>query len=201
LLTEKEIREYIEYGHERKDLDFKKSCPCNSVSLAKDIMAMANTRYGGTIIIGIDEEENDKFIFKGMSDGDLDTYKEDELRDQIGEFADPAANFFIEKHIIDGKKLVIIKVSEFDLIPVICRRDGKDIRRGAIYTRTENKRWASEEPKTSEEMRGIIELASDKMMVNLEKRGYTYRPLMNEKPKIPDGSLDDNNRFKRQRGE
>ena len=191
MLSEKEIRDFLEEGHESRNLDFKASFICDEASLAKDILAMTNTPLGGVIIIGV-KEEDDNFVFEGMTSAHFDTYEEDKFRDQIGEYTEPSAKFILEKHSIDAKNLVIIQVSEFDLVPVLCKKDGKGLRKGAIYIRTKHKRWASEEPKTHEEMREIIDLATDKNVKNWAKRGYVVFPNLQQ------GIKPDDN-FKKQR--
>jgi hypothetical protein len=61
----------------------------------------------------------------------------------VAEYADPYVKILLEKADLHGKKFIIIRVSEFDEVPVICKKDSstdkeKDriLTRGRMYTRT-----------------------------------------------------------------
>ena len=174
MTIEEEIRGYLEGGHEQRGVDFKGPCECDADSLAKDIMAMSNIQDGGVIIIGVQQEPGEKPLCVGMSEDQLKTYNEDQLKDRVGLYADPYVEFVLDPATLDGKKLILIKVREFEEFPVICKKqhDDKELRKGAIYFRTRTRRPESAEVSTSQEMREIVDMAIDKGNQKLIKRGY-----------------------------
>jgi predicted HTH transcriptional regulator len=55
-MTTEQLEILLEAGAETQSLDYKASCPWDKNSFVKDFLAMANVRYGGHIVIGVDEE-------------------------------------------------------------------------------------------------------------------------------------------------
>ena len=72
--------------------------------------------------------------------------------------------FDLETLKYDGKAFVVIQVSEFDDIPILCKKDYTDVlREGACYVRTRRKPETAEVP-TQSEMRDLLELATIKAL-------------------------------------
>lgn len=175
-MTEDELRELLEAGEETPRREYKQSQPFTDpgfqATLIRSILAMSNVRDGGYIIIGVEERGN-QYVLTGMRPEDFSTYDRDIMKDKVGEYADPYVDFSIDTGIYQGKTFVVITVREFGEIPVICKKDGRDLVRGTIYTRTRTRRPESARVSTHADMREIIELAVDKGMRKLQQRGYT----------------------------
>lgn len=177
-MTNDQLKELLEIGEESPRLEYKKSHPCDVEGLAKDILAMSNLRDGGTIIIGVEQRPDGSFSPSGMKPGDLQTYNGEIIKDRVGVFADPYVNFSIYFLEYNSNEFVVIVVREFDEIPVICKKDGKGLQKGTIYTRTKSRRPESARVSNHSDMREIIELAVDKGTKKLVKRGY--KPILEE---------------------
>ena len=175
-MTEDELRELLEAGEETPRREYKQSHPFTDpafqATLIRSILAMSNVRDGGRIIIGVEEQGN-RYVPTGMRPEDIDTYDRDTIKDKVGEYADPYVDFALDTGVYQGRTFLVIIVREFEEIPVICKKDGRDLARGIIYTRTRTRRPESARVSTHADMREIIELAVDKGMRKLQQRGYT----------------------------
>lgn len=163
-----EFQELIQLGKEGRSLEFKGSTPWSvaefKAKITKSILAFSNVRDGGRIILGAHEGDNDTFEFVGMEDADLQTWNYDEVKSFVSEYADPFVEFSLERVVLQEKTFIVITVSEFFELPVICKRDGSArLRRGAIYTRTYRMPESAEVP-TQTELREIIDLAMEKRL-------------------------------------
>jgi len=160
-----EFYELIQLRKEGRSLEFKRSAPWADkfkAKITKSILAFSNVRDGGIIVIGIKQNGDDSFDFAGMTGDDLETWNYDEVASFVSEFADPFVDFSMER-VLDGQKtFLLITISEFKDIPVICKKDGSNIlRRGAIYTRTYRMPESAEVPSQTE-LREILNLAIEK---------------------------------------
>jgi predicted HTH transcriptional regulator len=159
------LDDIIKHPFEEKNIEFKKSTAWNDLQfkakITKSIMGMANLRDGGWIVIGKEKQSDGVFQTIGMNQTDFDSYDSDLMNDFIKDYAYPEVKFVLYKRYLDGKRFVIIKIEEFEQIPIICKKAYGDIvHRGKIYTRT-GKPETVEVPSQTE-MREIIELAADK---------------------------------------
>jgi predicted HTH transcriptional regulator len=158
---------------EGRNKEFKQSTPWQETEfkckIVKSVLAFTNVRDGGYIIIGIKELDNNTFDLEGMTENDLPTYNEDELSSVIAEYADPYVRIELDKASYNNKEFLIIKIHEFDDIPVICRQDKHDgkgqlrLRKGTIYTRSYRIPESVEVPSQTE-MREILERAVEKQL-------------------------------------
>ena len=169
-MNEQEFKEMLAYGREQSGVEYKGpgSRTGNKQLFAKVIRAtlsMANHRNGGLVVIGVEEGADGILIPTGLSEADLATWSVyDDLADAISRYADPHVNFELEVVIFNERKFVIIRVLEFDDVPVLCKRDYPEVlREGACYVRTRRKPETAEIP-TQAEMRDLLELATVKAL-------------------------------------
>lgn len=164
-------------GAEETDaLEFKGPMEWHS-SLIKDILALANVRDGGRIIVGIEDET---FRRVGVTNTQIATFNNDILRDRVAPYADPRVELRCEVvSDIQGLRFVIIDVSPFETTPVICRRDGEGLQAGAIYYRSRAGRPASARVARSDDMRDVIEVAIVRSRRRLERIGI-FEPVQKD---------------------
>lgn len=173
-----DLEKLLEAGTETPQLDFKESCPWDVKTFAKDILAMSNMQDGGTLVIGVEEKSGGIFERQGISATDKPKYKRDEMKDQIAAYADPHVDFTVHfPKDKSGLDYVVIKVDPFKEIPVICRKNGADVKEGGIYYRNRNRRIESALVSNSFDMRDIIERAALKMRARAKSLGYTLPSL------------------------
>lgn len=160
-----EFESLIEGGTETQKIDFKESCPWNKDSYTKDILAFSNVKGGGYIIIGIREIDGG-IERQGISNEHLETYDLETMLDQLSNYADPRIDIALNpvEDVENNKKYLIIAVREFQDIPVICKKDSRDTKKGVIYYRNTDRRPESAPVSNSSDMRDIIRLATVKMM-------------------------------------
>ncbi len=191
------LRRLVYWGKEERNLEYKQSMnwalPETKAKLAKSILAMANLRDGGTIILGLKREADDSYTPEGMSNEDFDSFSQDHLSAHISEFADPYVEATLTKNTIEGRRYCIIQVAEFDEIPVICKRNGDKLRRGATYIRSRRMNETVEVP-SQIEMREILDLATEKRV----RAFYSQARRMNVEASKP-GNDESANRFLQQR--
>lgn len=166
----KELEKILEGGRETREIDFKAPCKWDVRTFVKDILAMANLRDGGWIIVGIKEKEDKTFERCGVSEEEKLTYDIDIMKDQIGNYADPFVDFEVN-FITDreNKTYVVIRVFPFEEIPVICKKDDNEVKAGVIYYRNRNKKVESAPISNSTDMKELIETAILKRMKKIEE--------------------------------
>lgn len=130
----------LEGAEETDVLEFKEPMEW-SISLVKDILAMSNLPDGGRIVIGIEDQTSKRL---GIDEQQAASYVLDIMRDKVSNFADPFVEFSSEV-VSDyaDLKFVVITVSSFGDIPVICKRDGghnNELRQGEVYYRSKTRR-------------------------------------------------------------
>ncbi|MEP0404693.1 MAG: ATP-binding protein, partial [Lentilitoribacter sp.] len=162
-------------GRQETDaIEFKAAIPWHKNTFVKDILAIANVINGGSIIVGVEDET---FARQGVGEDLMATYNVDKMRDQIAPFADPRVIF--TKQIMEdrqGLSYVVIEVSSFDDIPVICARDGLDVQRGVIYYRSRARRPESARISNTADMRDVIEASIARRTRQLRRIGFTAEP-------------------------
>lgn len=162
-----EIEDLLTLGRESRSFEVKgpgaltDSAFCARV--ARAVMAMGNLRDGGLVCLGIDDKALDSKL-PGLSDEQLAQWSDfDNVHDALARFTRPAAAFALQPlELSSGARIVVLDVAEFDDVPHVCERDHSDIlRRGALYVRPRGKPRSEHVP-SSEEMRELLELATEK---------------------------------------
>ncbi|MGN7864397.1 AlbA family DNA-binding domain-containing protein [Chryseobacterium sp. 22458] len=168
-----ELEHLLEGRKEHPSLDFKAACFWDVKKLTRDILAMSNLPDGGHIVIGVEEVDN-SFVRKGVESQHCNTFILDEMKDQVGKYADPMVDFDV--HIVEdvnGLKYVVIKVYSFRETPTICKRDlDKELRASTIYYRNTNRRVESAAVSNVNDLRDIIELAAVRLMQRRQSFGF-----------------------------
>lgn len=158
----------LDYGAETDVLDYKGACEWDghteSAKLAKDIVAFANHRGGGTLIIGVAETVPGKFLLEGLTAKQLDSFDATDMAKWINSRFTPPVRFAVFKPGRDMKSFVVVFVNEFDDMPSICTKEfqvpGEPplLRRGAIYVRSVNSE--SKQLDTPDELRRLVGAAT-----------------------------------------
>lgn len=190
-LTEEELRRYVDAAGEEPHIDHKGPVEWDkskqSASLAKDIMACANTRQGGALVIGV-KEENGQLERVGVTDKQAASFDTTKVAAWVNKYCEPPIQFTC--YVIDHhqKKFVIIRVAEFDDVPVICTKAFHDpdntkkrlLTEGELYVR---KPGAESAPiRTANDLRPLIGLASTKKQDELLR---AIRSVMEGTPPRP----------------
>jgi predicted HTH transcriptional regulator len=116
-LTDSDIESLINLKRETPNVDYKESLIWSKdnkdgcLSIIKDILAMSNTKDGGKLIIGVKDADYSLVNLSDESFSSFDTTKVNEL---LREHADPTFHCSVYKTIINGCRIVIIDVPEFD---------------------------------------------------------------------------------------
>lgn len=164
-MTENQFAEILELRREQRGVEFKGPGMLTDKSLltkvVRAVLGMANRRDGGSVILGVDDQ-NGVLKRTGLTDGQLESWRNyDQVADKIALYADPSVSFDLSVHEHEGKSYVLLSVEEFEDIPVLCKRDGDNLRAGACYVRTRRKPETTEIPSQSE-MRDLLDLAVEK---------------------------------------
>lgn len=178
------IRQLIESRTESANHDFKAAMNWGNLSrpekwdLVKDALAMANTRDGGKIIIGV----NDDFTYSEMTEEEQQSFDVTSFNNFFHRYTEPTHSCGVNLIEVDGHRLVVISVPAFNDTPIICNRDADTtLRAGAIYIRHDDA--SSREIRTAHQTRELMGRA-------LVRRGDTLLREINQllagRPLIPE---------------
>ena len=133
---------------------------------------MTNVQEGGTIIIGV-KENNGIFERQGILPEHKKTYKADTIMDQMASFADPHIYVSVKfPKDLQGNEYCVITIEPFKEIPVLCRRNGKEVKEAGIYYRNRDGKVESALVSNSYDMRDIIERSTIKLSQRARQIGY-----------------------------
>lgn len=161
------VRGLLDVQAESRSLDYKQPMSFgpdkrSKGEMVKCIMAFANSRDGGYILVGV-EERADGFIPVGLSDEQSRSFDPTDLGDFARNYCSPLPSIRSQAVVIDGLILRLITIDEFDSEPIVCTKDLHDdqgrlvLRAAAFYIRTEDAKC--EEVRSSDEMREVLQLA------------------------------------------
>jgi len=165
------LKEFIDENKnsEQRNCEFKSANKWDGdfkFKIVRAILCMANKKNGGSVIIGVDEnKDNCVFTINGLDESMASSYKGDEVMQFVNDrYADPSISLTVQKlkEESTAKTLINIHVSEFESIPISCKKDYKEIlQTGKIYSRSFSKQECTSNL-SSEELREIIDLAKEK---------------------------------------
>ena len=170
MANETDLQFYILHGKEERYLEYKRAMiwkgnNTTKVKVAKAMMAMANLRNGGVIVIGMQEISRGVWEPEGMTPEQMSSFTQDDVAQWVNDYATPAVQFSINPLTLNGNQFVVIQVQEFDTAPVVCRKQkaagGENLNAGAIYYRSHRK-IESAPISSDEDSRELIGLAVDK---------------------------------------
>lgn len=151
-------------------LDFKESQPWPTLRwrLLKTIMAMANLRDGGLILVGVAEKGTD-WELTGIAQSDLATYDYDDIIDQTSKYASPQVNLDIVLHDHeDGNRYLAFHVHQFKESPVVCRNNSPDslkpkerLTAGDVYVRPQTGKPQTVKVTDATRLHDLLELAAE----------------------------------------
>jgi len=192
MISESQLREFIARKSESRNLDYKERLNWNSASkeekceIVKDILAMLNTQDGGCIVLGVRDETLE---LVGLSQDDFASFDTTSLNDFLQRYTDPVAACDVQKFTIDGLRVVVLSVLEFQDVPIICKKDANSssnpskliLKAGGLYIRSE--KAASELVSSAENMRGLMGRAllkkGDQLLSTIEAL-LKGKPVANE---------------------
>jgi len=158
----------LEHGAETDVLDYKGPCKWDghieSAKLAKDIVAFANSRGGGKLVIGVAEHSSGQFAFEGLNAEQLDSFDGTDMAKWVNSRFAPHVRFTVFKPTRETKSFVVVFVDEFDDMPALCIKDYRTpkgetlLRRGALYVRSANSE--SKPLDTPDELRRLVGAAT-----------------------------------------
>jgi len=164
---------------EARSLDFKKAIPWDDIKigLVKDILAMSNLSDGGIIVLGVEEVDGD-WAINGVTAEILDSYDSDNMHDFINRYASPSVNFDVVTHADStGKVFLVVQVREFEEFPIVCKKSGTEIRKGAFYIRPLGKP-ETREVHEANELREVLNIAVEKntrkLLTQFKKVGVDF---------------------------
>ncbi len=180
--TDPELRSFITYGRERRDLEYKGAggrepfaweSPAVKAKIAKTAMGMANIG-GGTIVIGMDEVSPGAWQANGVDDAIAGAYQQDQVQEYVNRRADPYVELTVRHVEWQSRRFIIIQVEGFDEMPVVCTSGSEDLRQGAVYTRSRSRR-ETVAVQSQTEMREMLDRAIE---VGVQKRLRPFLPFL-----------------------
>jgi hypothetical protein len=167
VLTQEEFESILQYGRETRAIEFKGPGTADELRhlapIIRAMLAMANRRDGGRIVVGV-VEQSGVCNSVGLSNDELASWSDhDSISDRVAVYADPSIDFTIrEMSNSAGQRFVVLEVGEFDSVPVICRKSYDNVLAdGACYVRPRRKP-ESVPVRSAADMRDLIELATEK---------------------------------------
>jgi hypothetical protein len=172
-MAEEELIQYITYGREERYLEYKGPInwndPQTKAKITKTVLAMSNLQDGGVIVIGV-KQKGENFTPVGLDSEILSSFKQDDISVHVNNYADPFADIKVSHQPYNNMNFVIIQISPFLELPVICKKDGENkLRKGAIYIRP-RKKFESVEVPSQVEMREILNISTEKIIRNFKRK-------------------------------
>jgi predicted HTH transcriptional regulator len=182
-MIESEFETFLALGHETSAHEFKGPCLRTDRfmfgKVIRGMMGMSNRRDGGLIFIGV-REKSVGFDPMGLTSDQLKSWNYDDICAGIAPYAAPGLRFEYEPFIYKGSNVLLLRIQEFEDIPIICRKEfqavdsatGKSeaiLKEGACYVRSRAKP-ETVSVSTEVDMRDLLDLAVDKAIVRFVAR-------------------------------
>lgn len=188
MVTQAELEQLLELGHELRHLEVKAPGGLDDnvlvARVARAVMAMGNLRDGGLVCIGIDDGQI-AAMRPGLTAAQLADWTDfDRVSAALGKYSDPPVSF--ETHtfaLSSGAGVVVLEVEEFERDVHVCKKSFQGVLvDGHTYTRPRG-HPRSVLPPTSADMRELHDLAVDKGVREFVRRaGAAGVPLNATRP-------------------
>ncbi len=162
-------RQLLDRQAESRSLDFKAPMSfgpnkADKGGVLKWIMAFANTRDGGYVLVGV-EQIGGRFVPVGVTEDQAESFDPTRIATFAGNYCSVLPRVTVHVVEIDKISLLLLRVNEFDEEPVICTKDLHEaenliLRAGSIYVRTDGARSMPIESGAT--MRAFLDLAVEK---------------------------------------
>ncbi len=157
---------------ESKNVDFKAAgefAGAFRAAIAVDVAAMANTPGGGSLLIGV-RQNNGAWTVEGVSAGQLKSFDKTPVVQYLRNFLDPVPSLGIETVEWRGATVLHLAVQEFEDVPIVVKktiqRDGKPLaKEGDLLIRSEAAQ--SRTVQSSDELRRLLGRAISRKSENL----------------------------------
>jgi predicted HTH transcriptional regulator len=165
------LRDALDLGCEQRRVEFKPAGksdnPWLRARVIRAVLALGNTSGGGIVVVGVNDSGGTLEPI-GLTDEEFASWRADLAHDAIRPYVDPQPELLVEPVRLDGRRYVLLRVSEFAEVPLLCRKSatisGKVVlREGACYVRAVMKS-ESVEVSTYAQMREIMDLATEKAL-------------------------------------
>ncbi len=117
MLSQEHLLRFIQTSGESSSIDAKGPIEwdggINSAALAKDIVAFANSRDGGVIVIGKSEGDDGKFQFDGLSVEQASSFETTKIAAWINARFQPPVSVVCYHQDYEERRFVILVVDEF----------------------------------------------------------------------------------------
>lgn len=162
-----DYKEGFEWAKQNRDKQFEP---------IKDILAIANTRDGGTIVLGVKDDTRE---LVGVSREVWASFDQSAVAEMVHRYSKPKANIQVVKTEVNGKFVVAVMVIEFEDVPIICAETITELhnssrsilRKSAVYIRTSAA--ATEEISSDQDMRELLSRAmlkrGDELLRSVER--------------------------------
>jgi hypothetical protein len=168
MISDNRIRELIALGTESRNVDYKgpfswaAAGKDEKVKIVKDVLAFANARDGGLILVGVDDATCQ---YVGLSDDEFSSFDQTKFNDFVHIYTEPKHTCNVYRRGLDGKKIVLIEIPEFTDVPIVCKQEAPSsadphkllLRRATLYKRTD--RATSEAIDDADELRELLNRA------------------------------------------
>ena len=165
MITEELILELIRQGNENRNLDYKGAFSWDTATndvkweIVKDILAFANTRDGGKILIGVEDKTG---AIVGLSEEQSASFDQTRFNDFVHKYTDPLHTSRVHRRTVAGQRVVVVDVPEFVEVPILCAKDAHSssnpsrqiLKKAALYKRTD--KATSEGIADADEMRELL---------------------------------------------
>jgi hypothetical protein len=176
------IVDFINKKVETPNLDYKEGFTWSKENrdkqfeLIRDILAMANTRDGGTIILGVKDDTRE---LVGVSQEIWDSFDQSSVAEMAHRYGKPKVNIQVIKTEVQKKRVVAFMVTEFEDVPIICadtitmklNNQRPILRKSAVYIRTSAA--ITEEISSDQDMRELLSRAmlkrGDELLRSVER--------------------------------
>src|SRR5438874_874897 len=117
-----ELVRFIEAAGENANIDAKGPMQWDggaaSAGLTKDIIALANSRDGGVLVIGKEELQPGKFVATGLSAAQVSSFDTTKVATWVNNHCSPFVKLVCYRQEHQSREFVVVTVSEFHDVPV-----------------------------------------------------------------------------------